>query len=40
MKEQDAELKKANARLAWILGGIAVLLAAWPWFTLREAAGF
>ncbi len=39
MKEQDAALRKANIRLALILGAVAVLLAAWPLYALREAMG-
>jgi hypothetical protein len=39
MKDQDAALKRANIRLALILGAIAMLLAAWPLYALREAMG-
>ena len=40
MKEQDASLKKANIRLALFLGAVAILLAGWPLYLLRESAGF
>ena len=39
MNEQKASLKKANIRLAFFLGGVAVLLALWPLYLLRQGLG-
>lgn len=39
MKDQDNSLKKANIRLALFLGAVAVLLAGWPLYMLRQGMG-
>ena len=39
MKDQDAATRKANLRLALILGAIALALSIWPLYALRQAVG-
>jgi len=37
MSEMTPEQKKANVRLALVLGAIALLIACWPVYMLRHA---
>lgn len=39
MNEQSESLKKSNIRLAIALGAVAVLLALWPLYYLRQSVG-
>ena len=39
MKEMTPEQRKANLRLALILGAIAALIGLWPLYLLRHGVG-